>query len=150
MTHYRLPLSCACFLVAIWVAPSFAQNPLQERVAGCYIVNLGTWRPELSIGRDTVYMYPPSRIQLQTDTGTTLWEQGRWLVRPAPGVPRSVHRFSFFRALGSDSIEVLWSTGLSGVRMRLKNEAGTMTGLADAFWDFPRQRQVASVRRAFG
>ncbi len=116
---------------------------MPERVAGCYVVNLAAWKPDLSIGRDTEFMYPPSRIRLHTDTGTTLWEQGQWLVRPAPGVPRSVHRFSFFRALGSDSIEVLWSTGFSGVRMR--RNAGTLSGYAEPFWDFPRQQQSAAV-----
>jgi hypothetical protein len=129
---------------AVPTARGFAQSSMPQRVAGCYVVNFGPWTPDLPIGRDSVFMYPPSRIQLHADTGTTLWEQGQWLVRPAPGVPRSVHRFSFFRVSEPDTIEVLWSTGFSGLRMRL--DADALTGHAASFWDFPRQQQVAAVR----
>jgi hypothetical protein len=119
---------------------------LPQKVAGCYLVHLEPWTPTASLGRDTVFIRVPARIQLMADTGTTLFEQGRWLVRAAPGEPRTRHRFSIFHPIGSDSIEAVWSTGFSGVRMRLDHTSVPLTGRAFTFWDFPRAQQVADVR----
>src|SRR5215813_12236392 len=59
-------------------------NP--ENVQGCYELALAPWRPNLNLGEDSVFITPPSRIQLFAEKGTQGWESEGYLVKPAPGV----------------------------------------------------------------
>jgi len=153
----RLPLyACAVMIACLGdriAGPNAPPSPgavpvvhnLVESVVGCWQVSIGRWEPNMSIGEDTIFSWPPRSIELQAVKGTRTFEDHGWLVRPAPGVRPSVHDFSFFETRGSDSIDVVWTTGFSGLTMRLGRVGDTLRGQARTFWDFPRTAQTAEV-----
>jgi hypothetical protein len=116
-----------------------------EVVQGCYEFGTLRWRPDLRLGEDLEFITPPSRIHILADHGNGGFEQQGYLVRPAPGVPRSIHRASYWTPKGPSAIEVVWTTGFSGLEMSLNLEGGTLRGKATSFWDFPRRKQSADV-----
>ena len=107
-----------------------------EAVQGCYEIGKLEWHPKFE-GDDLVFITPPERIQILAERGTLGHEKGEYLVRPAPGFPKSIHRYSYWRPTGSHSLEIVWTTGLSGLTMRLKLNRDALTGKAKTFWDFP-------------
>ena len=116
-----------------------------ENVQGCYELALSAWRPNLNLGEDAVFITPPARIQIFAERGTQGWESAGYIVKPAPGVKPSIHRGSYWLPKNSDSIEITWTTGLSGLVMSLKIEGTDLRGKAVSFWDFSRKRQTAQV-----
>lgn len=108
-------------------------NP--EAIQGCYEIGKLEWHPKFE-GDDLVFITPPARIQVLSQRGTQGQEKDQYLVRPAPGFPKSIHRYSYWRPTGSHSVEIVWSTGLSGLTMRLKVEENNLKGKAKPFWDF--------------
>jgi hypothetical protein len=62
-----------------------------------------------------------------------------------PGGVPSVHRYAFWRPVGSDSVELMWSTGYSGLRMTLGGQPAELRGEARSFWDFPRTAMTADA-----
>ena len=137
--------AAVCFLA---VAPDLAaaQAVLPSRVVGCYSIELGRWEPTIALGGDADFLQPPTRIELLADVGTSSIERGKWLIRPAPGVAASRHRFSYFGAVGRDSIELVWTSGFSGLRMTVALHSDTLRGHAHALWDFDRQQQSAPAQ----
>jgi hypothetical protein len=116
-----------------------------ETIQGCYELGTLTWRPDLKLGEDGEFITPPSRIQILAERGNKGFEQEGYLVRPASGVPRSIHRASYWVPKGPNTIEIIWTTGFSGLTMRLDHEGETLKGKATSFWDFPRRKQTADV-----
>ena len=116
-----------------------------ENIQGCYELALSAWRPNLNLGQDSIFVTPPHRIQLFVERGTQGWESEAYVVKPAPGVEPSIHRGSYWSPKGSQSIEIVWTTGFSGLVMILKIEGTDLLGEAQSFWDFPRRRQKADV-----
>ena len=121
------------------------QDSPVQMVAGCWAVSMAPWRPTMNIVGDNIYSRPPAKIELQARRGTRVFEEHGWLVRPAPGTTPSIHDFSYFEGLGHDSIRVVWSTGFSGLTMRLAVGQDTLRGAAQTFWDFGRPPQAAEV-----
>jgi hypothetical protein len=99
----------------------------------------------MNLGEDTIFSTPPGRIELQAHRGTRSFERRGWIVRPARGTERSVHSFSFFTVTSSDSIQVVWTTGFSGLTMDLAAARDTLRGQAHTFWDFGRPSQSADA-----
>ena len=116
-----------------------------ENIQGCYELTLSEWRPKLNIGEDAEFISPPHRVQLFAERGTKGWEAEGYIVRPAPGVAASIHRGSYWLPKKDQSIEIVWTTGFSGLAMGLKLENGELHGKAKSFWDFPRKKQTADV-----
>jgi hypothetical protein len=116
-----------------------------ENIQGCYELTLSAWRPNLNLGEDVVFVTPPHRIQLFAERGTQGWESEGYVVKPAPGVKPSIHRGSYWSPKSSQSLEIVWTTGFSGLAMILKVEGTDLLGEAQSFWDFPRRRQKADV-----
>jgi hypothetical protein len=115
-----------------------------ETVEGCYDIGELAWRPDFN-GEDKVFITPPRRIQISSERGSKGFETNGYLVRPAPGIPPSVHRFSYWTPKGRNAIEIVWTTGLSGLTMELKLEGKTLRGKAKSFWDFARKHETAKV-----
>lgn len=67
-----------------------------ESIQGCYDLSLSELRPKLKLGEDAEFITPPRRIQLFAEKGTKGWEAEGYVVRPAPGIPRSIHRGSYW------------------------------------------------------
>jgi len=150
---YRALLLCIiqCFGGSL-VSVSAQDNPKREQevvkpenIQGCYELTLSPWRPNLRIGEDFKFITPPHRVQLFAERGTQGWEQDGYIVKPAPGVPSSIHRGSYWLPKKEHWIEILWTTGFSGLSMDLRVEGDVMRGEAKSFWDFPRQQQKADV-----
>jgi hypothetical protein len=99
----------------------------------------------LRLGEDEVFITPPQRIQLLAEPGSVGWEKNGYLVRPAPGVPQSVHRASYWEPTGPNTLKVVFTTGTSGLSMELKMEGETLRGKAKTHWDFARRGQTAQV-----
>src|SRR5882672_9199025 len=116
-----------------------------ENIQGCYELTLSAWRPNLNLGEDAVFITPPHRVELLAERGTQGWESHGFIVRPAPGVPASIHRGSYWLPKGPRSIEVVWTTGLSGLVMELTTNGEELKGKAKTHWDFLRERQKADV-----
>ena len=114
-----------------------------EAVQGCYEIGKLAWHPKFE-GEDLVFIAPPERIQILAERGAQGHEKDEYLVRPAPGFPKSIHRYSFWRPTGSHSLEIVWTTGLSGLTMRLKLDRDTLKGKAKPFWDFPFGRRPSA------
>lgn len=116
-----------------------------ESIQGCYGLSLSEWRPKLNLGEDAEFITPPRRIQLFAEKGTKGWEAEGYIVRPAPEIPRSIHRGSYWLPKKSNYIEIDWTTGFSGLVMALKVEGDKLRGQAKSFWDFPQRTQTADV-----
>lgn len=107
-----------------------------EAIQGCYEIGKLDWHPPFK-GDDVVFITPPERIQILAERGTQGPEKDQYLVRPAPGFPKTIHHYSYWRPTGSHSLEIVWSTGLSGLTMRVKLDRDALKGKAKPFWDFP-------------
>ena len=116
-----------------------------EAIQGCYELGALSWKPALKLGEDEVFITPPQRIQLLAEPGSVGFEKNGYLVRPAPGFPKSIHRASYWESTGPRTIEVVFTTGFSGLLMKLKVEGETLRGEAKTHWDFPRRKQTAQV-----
>src|SRR5258708_3460116 len=116
-----------------------------ENIQGCYGLTLSGWRTNLNLGEDAVFITPPHRVELLAERGTQGWESHGFIVRPAPGVPASIHRGSYWLPKGPRSIEVVWTTGLSGLVMELTIIGEELKGKAKTHWDFLREQQKADV-----
>ena len=125
--------------------PTEPQLIKPEALQGCYELGTLSWRPDLGIGEDKEFITPPARIKISAERGTVGFEKNGYLVRPAPGVPRSIHRASYWIPKGPNALELVWTTGLSGLYMRLKFGGETLRGKATSFWDFPRRKQSATI-----
>ena len=118
-------------------------NP--DSVQGCYELTMSAWRPTMNLGEDRVFITPPHRVQLFAERGTQGWEKDGYIVKPAPGVAPSIHRGSYWLPKGPQLIEIVWTTGFSGLSMTLKIDGEVLRGTSQSFWGFPRKRQVADV-----
>lgn len=143
-------------LSPILVVMSMAAFPFSATAQGnpprCFHLQLGPWSPSLELGADTVFIQPPARVRFDTAVGTAGFERGRRLLRPARGSVPSVHRFGYWTVNDSGQVALLWTTGFSGLRMRLGAATiapfaatDTLRGTAQTFWDFERPTQIASV-----
>jgi hypothetical protein len=59
--------------------------------------------------------------------------------------PGSVHHRGFWRVIGPDSVQVVFTTGFSGVVLFVHPDGSAWRGVAATFWDFDRQHQYAPV-----
>jgi hypothetical protein len=116
-----------------------------ETIQGCYQLETLNWKPDLKLGEDEVFITPPQRIQILAERGSIGFEKNGYLVRAAPGSPKSIHRASYWEPTGPKTIDIVFSTGTSGVSMRLKVEGDILRGKAKTHWDFPRRDQTAQV-----
>lgn len=117
-----------------------------EAIQGCFELTLSPWFPDLKLGEDEEFITPPHRIQLFATKGTEGWEAEGYIVRPAPGIKPSVHRYTYWLPKGPKSLEIVFSTGLSGLVISVKTaDAQTLRGRAMTHWDFARKKQTAEV-----
>jgi len=162
MRGVRAPSLILGILIAVCLAPSShgsrpaaasAHDSAQaqavplapERLQGCYKLKMSAWRPDLHLGGDSAYITPPRAIQLFAEQGTKSIETNGYVLRPAPGARPSIHKASYWRIQGLDSIELVWSTGFSGLTMLLQPQGQDLRGKAKTSWDFNRTEQTAEV-----
>jgi hypothetical protein len=104
-------------------------------MAGCYRLTLGTWSPPLRSQDWPASQTPPQRFELEA-TIVKLWlpKDTVWVVRPSSLVARD-RMPANWRYISADSIAVVWSTGFTGVFLRLRVVGDTLRGEATTFHD---------------
>lgn len=131
----RKPLSCAAVLLV--VSHGLASHSLEAQAdlwAGCYDLELRAWHRRVG-GADTLYYSPPPRVRLDTTRAADPWAGDGRVVVPAPGSPPSVHRFAVWEQVHPDTVALTWSTGFTGLRMRLGRAGQALRGHATTFID---------------
>jgi hypothetical protein len=125
-----------------------AQKSAEPSVfAGCYELGLGRWWPS-GFGEDNMFVTPPTKIQLLPILGTEGFEKDGLLVRPFPDKPESAffrRRYSYWRIQTTDTVQLIWTTGFSGVVINLVRRGRDLRGWAHPFWDFPRFPRIMHV-----
>jgi hypothetical protein len=147
-------LSLLCGAIVSPTSQSTGQNAQEKQsksvepktIQGCYELGPLEWKPDLELDKDeAVFITPPRRIELLAERGTQGKEKNGYLVRPAPGFPKSIHRASYWQPTGVKTIEVVFTTGTSGLSMELELEGDSLRGIARTHWDFRRKVQTAHI-----
>jgi hypothetical protein len=130
--------------------PTAAEAEVMDWV-GCYDLELGPWSPEMDLGADSIFIVFPPRILLDSVPAPSPSlalpvepGQEQLAVHPAPGSPPSPQRFSSWRKVHADSIQIVWAS-YSGVRIQLAKGDSVHHGYARTGWDFPGRVQTAPV-----
>jgi len=115
----------------------------------CFDLRLGPWKPNLGLGEDTIFSTPPKTVRFSRVTSFGFGSYNGQLsfrVLPANGARMSVHGPGFWTPIrGTDSVSMVWTTGFSGLTMKLAAAGDTLRGVAETFWDFPRPEQTSRV-----
>ena len=107
----------------------------------CFSLSLGTWTPDLPEALPPV----PAAIRLTDSAGTDGLESGRLQIAAIPAVAES-YRWSWWEQRTADSIGVVFSTGFTGVSLRLARRGNDFEGSASAFFDFTAETPAATAR----
>lgn len=114
-------------------------------VAGCYALKLDPWQPRLDLVRDEeLSITPPSHVELRASKSTEGWSKGRYILLPALG-KRAFHSGMYWHFKKNREIQLVFTTGHSGLAMALRRSAENLSGTAETFWDSPRAKQTSSV-----
>lgn len=143
----RYHLIGPALLAALTSVPPLPVSAQQDRVAGCYDLYLGEWRPPAP-NADSTYFALPARVRLSTDPGQGIFGQRHeFTVEVVPGAMPSMHRYSWWRLIGDDRIEIVWSTGFTGVEAELSRvSADTLRGEGVTFTDvYPSTNHRATL-----
>jgi hypothetical protein len=124
-------------------------------MAGCYALTLGPWTPPLRAREWPASQTPPAEFELDTAIVPRL--SGRdtaRAVRPATLVVTRGLYPATWRVVTAGDISVVWSTGFTGVKLRLRVTGDTLRGDATTFHDAhwageppDPQASVVAVRR---
>ena len=140
-------LAIACFVAAASLIagcrsmrPGALEFPAQARqspsvLAGCYRHTVGAWTPPLRAQDWPASQTPPPEFELDP-TIVSGWPSADtvWTVRPAALVSRR-HIPASWRYVRPDSVNIVWSTGFTGVYLRLRIVGDTLRGQATTFRD---------------
>jgi hypothetical protein len=114
------------------------ENPTSS-FTGCYELLLGRWWP-WSFGGDTIYVTPPTRIELLPEPGTKGFEQNGLIIRAIPPQKPdpTVHPVSSYWQIESTTqVDLIWTNGFSGVTLKLEKHGTELRGWAHPHFDFP-------------
>ena len=131
---------------------------LPQRVAGCYVLRVGEWRPAPAAGTFTAAV--PSRVALDAvgaDVPVAAPGELALVVRErVPAASRdgaredsrdaavATARYAYWTPIGADSVRVVWSDGTAGVELRARLARRELRGTAATFSDDERR----PIRRA--
>jgi hypothetical protein len=120
--------------------------------AGCYELNVGRWWP-WGLGEDGVSIAPPKRVRLLAERGTKGFEQDGFLIRAMPvskSEPSGRARSAYWQVKFSDQVNLIWTDGFTGIRMKLEKESDGLSGWANPISDvqplIPRVAHVTARR----
>jgi hypothetical protein len=120
-------------LLLVGVAPLAAQQDYMARarpMLGCWTIAVGAYAPKLTErGRDTVWVYPPRTMRIDTTAGKGLAESDSlgWLI--ASVVPPIEPRWRGALILGrADSIEINWFRTTGVLTAVVKPARDTVSG----------------------
>jgi hypothetical protein len=140
----RLGTLAALVILAAHGSCASTREITPEAVSGCYQLQLTAWQPAFPLGGDAEFVTPPDRMNLTLDKPEHPWRKGSFVVRPAPGSRDTIHTSGEW-VLSDEKLEILWTTGFSGLTVDLSPTRHGFQGIARTFWDFPRATQTAGV-----
>lgn len=116
--------------------------------AGCYELNVGRWWP-WGLGEDGASIAPPKHVRLLAERGTKGFEQDGFLIR-AVLVSKSESsgqaRSAYWQVKSSDEVDLIWTDGFTGIRMKLEKQSDGLSGWAHPISDVqPLIPRVAHV-----
>jgi hypothetical protein len=137
LRHILVGTYTLCVVASCRSEPTTVPAPL-----GCYSLTLGQWSAELPEPLPA----PPTKLQLSDSLGTTVFENGRRVVRSMPAGSVKAYPFQFWEAREQGIVLVIFSNGFTGMTMDLAPSAGGLSGTARAFFDFGTFDLSASVQ----
>jgi hypothetical protein len=126
----------------------FYPNLKAETIKGCYRLELSAWKPNLHLAQaEMKYITPPSRIELSLEHQRNEFDPKNddFQIYPATPTEGSIHQLTGWKVNQNRFIDLYWSTGFSGLSMRLHQDKNYLRGTAYTFWDFGRTQQTADV-----
>jgi len=84
-------------------------------------------------------------VHILTEHGSEGFAKNGNLLRPGPGIPVCVHRFTYWMPAGPHRVEIVFSTGTSGSSMNLKCDGKALRGKAQTHRDFQGKGQTAKI-----
>jgi hypothetical protein len=139
---------CLIALMVALGAPLPAQTDTMARarlMVGCWNVSIGKYAPApAERGADTVALFPPAIIQIDTTPGQGVFEHQRrgWLVRAAS--PMQAARWRGSVSLGPpDSLDISWLRGFVSLDARVQVARDTARGRITRWYDYGGPMPVA-------
>jgi hypothetical protein len=123
-------------------ASTLAQEPLSgssalERTVGCYALELGPWSGPFTSGYPSHHR-PPAELELDSAVNRLQYSESGIPVsrrlRSRPTLTWATF-YAGWHLVGDDSLVVSWSTGFTGLELRLGLAPDTLGGVAEAFHD---------------
>jgi hypothetical protein len=109
---------------------------LPHAAVGCHALEIGAWSIP---NRNMDFQKPPATIELMWTMGTARQERGMMLLRPARGALQGHYRGMTWTAPDAQTIQLTFTTGLSGQKMILRRDGevyrGTATQLTDVMFE---------------
>lgn len=108
-----------------------------QSYAGCYELDMGRWWPR-SFGGDTLFVTPPSRIELTLERGAEGWAKDYLLIRVAPtqkGMVSGGKGASFWELQPDSRIVLIWTDGFTGVTLKSERRGNDLSGWAYPHFD---------------
>jgi hypothetical protein len=106
---------------------------------GCYELVLGRWWP-WSFGGDTIYVTPPTRIELLPEAGTKGFEKNGLVIRAIPpqtGMTSGRGGPSYWQVKSGNQVDLVWTDGFTGVTLTLEKHGDELRGWAHPHFDGP-------------
>ncbi|GJG86473.1 hypothetical protein tb265_16540 [Gemmatimonadetes bacterium T265] len=100
-------------------------------LAGCYRLTVGSWQRAPAGGPTMTSQQPPARFRLDTVVLPPPFDH-RFAVQPAKVAGGN---WPAGRSVAGDSVDLWWSTGFTGVRLRLAARGDTLVGRAETHHD---------------
>jgi hypothetical protein len=127
-----LPVAVLALVLAPPASGMQASSLRVLETSGCYRIELARWSIPFAPG--TVQeLIPPSDFQLDTSPLKEPFDRASWRQALPVKLSASGHEMrSGWRFVGSDSVQVVWSTGVSGVSFRLRLQSDTLIGVASS------------------
>jgi hypothetical protein len=138
---------CTLWLALLALAaplPLLAQGQVNQRLVGCYVLELGEWSQSFPSKWPKKYRHPPAfRLHAGNES----------VRKVTPELPSTSGEMPFdsWRNLGNGRVLISWSTGDRNLWLSLQEATdGTLGGTASAFWDAtlarPHPRAPATAR----
>lgn len=105
-------------------------------LAGCYQLSVGPWRGAPPGGPNLPSQQPPTRARLDTLALPQPFQDDGFVVEPVRVSPYGHWPAGW--SVAGDTVRLWWSTGFTGVSLRLGAHGDTLTGRAVTFHDAHR------------
>jgi hypothetical protein len=156
MRAMAMPLLLLAFAIPSSAVGQATAAENADPLVGCYRLEIGEWTPRLDAPR---YQIPPAEFRMLAEIGgESPFELNKNLVRPVipyGRTPSAIWQRSssgkgpsspIDEAIAGGDIQVTWTNGFAGVRLRLLASADSLHGTAIAFTDMLSSRPLPQAQ----